>query len=159
MTNSQRLSAVRDALRGWLLTHLPENPRAADPVGEAMLIQDGCFCGRRFRFPEHAAVWFLEEDEVKVRDLQGNLMVCFHGSQVDEWADAWRSRQASQTEQGDHAGSEESSDAPATLPMPATTLPMPATTASAGRPVGAAIPGSEGQADSGEGVAPQRRAA
>lgn len=152
MTNSQRLSAVRDALRGWLLTHLPENPRAADPVGEAMLIQDGCFCGRRFRFPEHAAVWFLEEDEVKLRDLQGNLMVCLHGSQVDEWATAWRSRQASQTELGDQADREEPSDAPATLPMPATT-------ASAGRPADDAIPDSEDQADSGEGVTPQRRAA
>ncbi|TVP98782.1 MAG: hypothetical protein EA381_11680 [Planctomycetaceae bacterium] len=146
------MSAVRDALRGWLLTHLPEKPRAADPAGEAMLIQDGCFCGRRFRFPEHAAVWFLEEDEVKLRDLQGKLMICLHGSQVDEWAAVWRSRQASPMEQGAQADREEPSDAPATLPMPATT-------ASAGRPAGAANPDSEDQADSGEGVTPQRRAA
>lgn len=119
MTNSQRLVAVRDALRGWILGQQPENSQAADPLGEAMLIQDGYFCGRRFRFPGHTAIWFLEEDEVKLRDTQGQVVARLQGDEINRWAEAWRAAKADR-------------ESPATLSMtgsPATCVGMDGGTA------------------------------
>lgn len=90
MMNSQRLSAVRDCLREWLNKSYPDTVDAADPRGEATLIRDGFFCGRRFRFPLHQAVWFVEEDEVKIRDLQGNVLATLRSEEIDQAAASWR---------------------------------------------------------------------
>jgi hypothetical protein len=40
-------------------------------LGEAMLIRDGFFCGRRFQCDGLHAVWFLEEHEIKFYDRNG----------------------------------------------------------------------------------------
>ncbi len=42
------------------------------PLREAALIRDGQYCGHRFTSRELSAVWFFEEDEVKIygRDRQ-----------------------------------------------------------------------------------------
>ncbi len=90
MMNSQRLCVVRDCLREWLNKSYPDEVDAADPRGEATLIRDGFFCGRRFRFPLHQAVWFVEEDEVKIRDLQGNVLATLRGEEIDQAAESWR---------------------------------------------------------------------
>lgn len=87
MTNSHRLAVVRDCIREWLNKSYPDVVDAADPRGEATLIQDGFFCGRRFRFPLHQAVWFVEEDEVKIRDFQGNVLATLQGEDIDRAAD------------------------------------------------------------------------
>ena len=89
MTNFQRLSAVRDCIKGWITQHTNDSG-ATDPRGETTLIQDGYFCGRRFRFPHHHAVWFLEEDLIKIRDLQGNLLATLQGDQINQTAENWR---------------------------------------------------------------------
>ncbi len=36
------------------------------PLREAALIRDGHYCGHRFTSRELSAVWFFEEDEVKI---------------------------------------------------------------------------------------------
>lgn len=90
MTNSHRLAVVRDCIREWLNKRYPDVADAADPRGEATLIQDGYFCGRRFRFPLHQAVWFVEEDEVKIRDFQGNLLAKLRGDEIDRAAESRR---------------------------------------------------------------------
>ena len=36
------------------------------PLREAALIRDGQYCGHRFTSRELSAVWFFEEDEVKI---------------------------------------------------------------------------------------------
>ena len=89
MTPSQRLSIVRDSLRQWLADHGVGDPEQNQPQSEAMLICGGYFCGRRFRFPNHTAVWFIEEDEVKVHDASGSLCECYRGDQIDTLAGQW----------------------------------------------------------------------
>ena len=41
---------------------------------ESLLIRDGFFCGRRFEMDGLCAVWFVEEDELKVYDRDGTLI-------------------------------------------------------------------------------------
>jgi len=92
MTNSQRLSSVRNALRMWIAEHHSDRSDDTAPASEAMLIRDGFFCGRRFRFQNYQAVWFLEEDELKIRDLDGNAVVLLVTDEIDRLARAWDER-------------------------------------------------------------------
>jgi len=92
MTNSQRLSLVRNALRQWISQHQPDAIDWQQPASEALLIRDGFFCGRRFRLANHQAVWFIEEDELKIRDAQGSVLVLLNAAQIDALARAWDAR-------------------------------------------------------------------
>jgi hypothetical protein len=71
MTNSQRLNAVRHLLQTW---YLDRQPHAAWDPEESILVRGGFYCGRRFRFQDYQAVWFAEEDQVKIYDPQGRLV-------------------------------------------------------------------------------------
>jgi hypothetical protein len=92
MTNSQRLSSVRNAVRMWIAERHADTSDVIEPASEAMLIRDGFFCGRRFRFQNYHAVWFLEEDELKIRDLDGNAVVLLATDEIDRLARAWDER-------------------------------------------------------------------
>ncbi len=46
--------------------------------GEAMLIRDGFFCGRRFVSQQMEAVWFIEENEIKFYDADGAVVQVVH---------------------------------------------------------------------------------
>ena len=48
------------------------NPQ--DPIEEAILIRDGFYCGRRFRCGPLEAVWFIEEDQLKIYNQQGVIL-------------------------------------------------------------------------------------
>ncbi len=54
-----------------------------------MLIRKGYFCGRRFRFQLYHAVWFMEEDEVKIHAPQGEVVERLGASEIDALAQAW----------------------------------------------------------------------
>ncbi|WP_164101751.1 hypothetical protein [Candidatus Laterigemmans baculatus] len=41
---------------------------------ESILIRGGFYCGRRFHLGGYSAVWFAEEDEIKLFDSQGQLI-------------------------------------------------------------------------------------
>ena len=41
---------------------------------ETALIRDGLYCGHRFSCDEYSAVWFCEENEVKVYDAERKLL-------------------------------------------------------------------------------------
>ena len=43
----------------------------AGPVIETLLVREGIFCGRRFELDGLQAVWFMEEEQVKVYDRSG----------------------------------------------------------------------------------------
>jgi hypothetical protein len=101
MTNSQRLSSVRNALRQWISERQPDASDLHEAASEAMLIRDGFFCGRRFRFSNYQAVWFLEEDELKIRDLAGSVLALLGTSEIDRFATAWEQAQNSQTSSSD----------------------------------------------------------
>ncbi|MBW3598815.1 MAG: hypothetical protein KY475_16255 [Planctomycetes bacterium] len=40
---------------------------------ETILIRDGYFCGRRFECDGFTAVWFVEENELKIHDRDGRV--------------------------------------------------------------------------------------
>jgi hypothetical protein len=89
MTNSQRLSQVRSALRQWISVQQPDASDLHQAASEAMLIRDGFFCGRRFRLNDFQAVWFMEEDELKIRDSGGGVLALLTGDQIDRLASDW----------------------------------------------------------------------
>jgi hypothetical protein len=45
---------------------------------ETILIRDGGYCGRRFETDEACAIWFLEEDQLKVYHSDGTLACVLH---------------------------------------------------------------------------------
>lgn len=71
MTNSQRLSIVRRLLESWWRER---QPGAAEEMRESILIRDGYYCGRRFLCGSLSAVWFAEEDQIKLFDQDGQLI-------------------------------------------------------------------------------------
>lgn len=53
-----------------------QNGAASDTdLCESLLIRDGYFCGRRFEMDGFCAVWFVEEDELKIYDRDGKVLV------------------------------------------------------------------------------------
>ena len=92
MTNTQRLGEVRAQLLQWL-AELPGSPRGCladtdgieenDPASlgectqiqsESLLIVNGFYRGRRFDAGFVNAVWFMEEDELKIHSVDGQLL-------------------------------------------------------------------------------------
>jgi hypothetical protein len=51
-------------------------------VAESVLIRNDCYCGRRFRADGLQAVWFIEEDEIKVYDRNAAVVRVAVASQV-----------------------------------------------------------------------------
>ena len=107
MTNSQRLAIVRACLTRWLdapcQSHAEASPEAAQPprdptFAESILIRDGFYCGRRFDAGSHRAIWFLEEDELKIFTHAGQLAAVLAGDQITELA-----ARASEPTAGDEA--------------------------------------------------------
>ena len=97
MTNSQRLSTVRDQLIRWMtdqsLPQVEDDASLADgsPIlSESILIRDGFYCGRRFELGSHRAVWFLEEDVLKIYSRQGELQCVLTGDELGRCDDAGR---------------------------------------------------------------------
>jgi hypothetical protein len=98
MTNSRRLAEVRARLLRWIADQAPSansetraDAKATDeglspdsPVmRESILIRDGFYCGRRFHTDQHRAVWFIEEDELKIFDHQDRLLCVISGPAID----------------------------------------------------------------------------
>ncbi len=51
---------------------------------ETILVQDGHYCGRRFRGATVQAVWFLEEEQVKFYDGDGALLEVYSTDQIKQ---------------------------------------------------------------------------
>lgn len=47
---------------------------AADELRETVLIRGGMYCGRRFEAEGGAALWFVEEDQVKFLSNSGQVL-------------------------------------------------------------------------------------
>lgn len=72
MSNLQRLNLVRNLLRDWFASQAEGAPQPQ--MVEACLIRNGYYCGRRFQCGDHSAVWFTEEDEIKIYAPNGALL-------------------------------------------------------------------------------------
>lgn len=96
MTNAQRLTVVRQTFTQWLAGRegCDADPMAT-PFAESMLICDGIFRGRRLAANRHYAVWFIEEDELKIHDAEtGQLVEHLTGDQIDAANDEGSTRHA-----------------------------------------------------------------
>ena len=84
MTNSQRLAQVRERLLHWLADKPAEDSEAetATIIGESILIVDGFYAGRRFDAGRYQAIWFMEEDELKIHAAAGELLDVLAGDQL-----------------------------------------------------------------------------
>ncbi len=78
MTNSQRLVTVRECFERWI--------GDGEIESESILIRDEFFCGRRFCAAQFSAVWFIEEDTLKIFDDQRQLLVVLRGEEIDTYA-------------------------------------------------------------------------
>jgi hypothetical protein len=72
MTNSQRIEKVRHTLQRW---YEAEHEPTELQFEESILIRDGFYCGRRFRFGPYSAIWFIEENQLKIFDERGALQL------------------------------------------------------------------------------------
>ncbi len=86
MTNSQRLQTVRAHFRRWLADHCSQYAASiADgtpmEIPESIVIRDEHYCGRCFNSAAFRALWFIEEDELKIINDTGVVAV-FHGDEI-----------------------------------------------------------------------------
>ncbi len=88
MTNSQRLATVRARLIQWLADRANRLNHPSAPtspiVRESILIRDEFYCGRRFHTADHQAVWFIEEDELKIYRSSGQLECVLSGEEISD---------------------------------------------------------------------------
>ncbi len=85
MTNSQRLYAVRRLLAHWAGDQTDVDTSS---LCESVLIRSGFYCGRRFQFGPYHAIWFMEEDQVKIHDPSGQIVATFDHSSIDRLAES-----------------------------------------------------------------------
>ena len=83
MTNSQRLSQVRESLHHWLQSQA--EPETISK--EFLLMIDGFYAGRRFEAGKFFAVWFMEEHELKIHAADGELLEVVAGDELQIPAD------------------------------------------------------------------------
>lgn len=109
MTNFQRLATVRTRFLNWL----QDAEQGSEELGqdgalihrESMLIRDEFFCGRKFHAKNYTAVWFIEEDVLKVHRADGSLELVLRGPEIDV------------IEQNEHAAESETTQAAAVLKL------------------------------------------
>ena len=87
MTNFQRLATVRTRFLNWL-QDADQRSEELDTDGssilrESMLIRDEFFCGRKFHAQHFTAVWFIEEDVLKIHRADGTLELVLRGAEID----------------------------------------------------------------------------
>jgi hypothetical protein len=44
-------------------------------IKESLMLKQGMYCGRKFTAQNHQLVWFIEENQIKLNDAQGQLLV------------------------------------------------------------------------------------
>jgi hypothetical protein len=80
MTNSQRLAAVRRCLDRWLEKQQSDGDIE---ISDAVLIRGGFYVGRKFQLGPYRAVWFMEEDEVKIHDAGGSVVASLDSAAIE----------------------------------------------------------------------------
>ncbi len=83
MTNSQRLATVRNRLKEWIAQTHPGD--FSEPIlREAILIRDEFYVGRRFYTDSYRAIWFIEQDELKIFGPDGQLACVLSRDEIDQ---------------------------------------------------------------------------
>lgn len=80
MTPSQQLSRVRNSIRAYCQQHFPEK---TFELRHSVFIHEGFYRGRRFRCDQLSAVWFAEEDQLKIHSLDGACVASWDAAEMD----------------------------------------------------------------------------
>ncbi len=83
MPHTRTLGAIRELVRASFAELGAEQGLQ---LSEHILIRDDLYCGRRFRCNELQAVWFIEEDEIKVYGPDGAVVRVLCASQLPKEA-------------------------------------------------------------------------
>ncbi|MCC9657816.1 hypothetical protein [Rhodopirellula halodulae] len=92
MTPSQKLARARHCFQAWLKqendTEIRETIQIrpetdAAPWSESVFICDGFYRGRRFRTENASAIWFTEEDELKIQNAEGSVVATLSSSDME----------------------------------------------------------------------------
>jgi hypothetical protein len=73
MPHAQMIVAVRQLVAGALTC-----VGGDDSIRESILIRDGLYCGRRFETSAGYAIWFVEENQVKIFESAGRVIDVLH---------------------------------------------------------------------------------
>ena len=68
MQNDRQTREVREHVHQVFLQHGVDKEAL---IEEAILIRDGLYCGRRFECESLQAIWFVEEEQLKIYNEQG----------------------------------------------------------------------------------------
>ena len=80
---------LAETIRHQIRDHFQQHGVAENAeLCESLLIRDGFFCGRRFEMDGLSAIWFVEEDELKVYDRDGTVIVADGIEQIQRRAAA-----------------------------------------------------------------------
>lgn len=71
MTSASRLERIRQIIEQKLHAH---GARSDATLLETLLIRKGSYCGHRINIDGFYAVWFIEEQELKLYSSDGNLL-------------------------------------------------------------------------------------
>ena len=71
MGSSVRADTIRGQVRHIFQQH---GVTEEAEMCESLLIRGGLFCGRRFELDGLSAIWFVEENELKVYDRGGKVL-------------------------------------------------------------------------------------
>lgn len=94
MTPSQKLARARNCVYDFCRDQFPDEETQ---LRDSIFINDGFYRGRRFRSDKISAIWFAEEDQLKIHSLDGACLA--------SWDEAELALRAEET-------------GPSTLPMP-----------------------------------------
>ncbi len=79
MQHSQTLAAIRQLVRGIFA----ELGQAEDcQATEHILLRDDLYCGRRFQADGLQAIWFIEENEIKIYAKDGSVARVLSASDI-----------------------------------------------------------------------------
>ena len=70
MQHAEALEAVRHVVRGAFVELGAE---VGSALSEHILVRDDAYCGRRFVVDGLQAIWFVEEDQIKVHAQDGSV--------------------------------------------------------------------------------------
>lgn len=105
MTPSQKLTRARNCVHAYCHEQFPEE---TIELRDSIFISDEFYRGRRFRCDQLSAVWFAEEDQLKIHTPDGACVASWNAAEMAE-----RVEQVEQVELGEPVESE----GPSTLPM------------------------------------------
>lgn len=71
MLHAEQLEKLRKLVRATIAEYQGEE---LDGLQETILIRDGHYCGRRFRGNNYQAIWFIEENQLKIYGPDGGIV-------------------------------------------------------------------------------------